>query len=232
MSELLKKLIIRIHKNAQDHRITLCVTRATKLVYLVEWQYFAWMQKRLTSLDWIFLHYGPWSQELSTIFQKGFSSPPEEEVPGGFHPVYWKFPEFKYVDTRLTYELEGIVERVFDAFGSATTQEIIDYVYSNTEPMQNAQRGETLDFTKTKKPFIPFNPAERVEKEIKEELRNRIKKATQVKLEEQREIMGELEPKLLEELNKFDAAQGKIRIPEGIEVLIDADNKQSIAEEG
>jgi len=111
VNELIKKLIIRICQNGAENRIPVCATRATKLMYLIEWEYFAWFRERLTSLDWIYLHYGPWSSALNDVLQKEFKMLSEKEEEGQFRQVYWNPPEFEDVDTRLQYELEGDARR-------------------------------------------------------------------------------------------------------------------------
>ncbi|MBW8042327.1 MAG: hypothetical protein FVQ85_20335 [Planctomycetes bacterium] len=45
------------------------------MVYLVEHNYYGWEQKRLTDLDWVFWHYGPWSQTLSSVLTQDFHTP-------------------------------------------------------------------------------------------------------------------------------------------------------------
>lgn len=208
----------------------LCVTRATKLMYLIEWEYFAWERKRLTSLDWIYLHYGPWSSQLSSTLQDEFSAPPEEERTETFRQVFWTPPEFDRVDTRLQYELEGIVERVFEAFGSIPTQSIVRYIYSNTEPMQGAERRQPLDFTTTRKPLKPFNTVKALNKKQREALRSRLSSATQAKLAEKPEISGDLPPELLDVLSQLDSS-GHFALSEG-EIEISRDDRLNIAAEG
>jgi len=205
-------------------------TRITKLMYLIEWEYFAWERERLTSLDWIYLHYGPWSQNLSTILEKEFKAPDEEVGPGKFRQVYWTPPEYDYVDTRFKGDLEGIVERVLETFGPLGTEDIIRYVYFNTEPMQHAKRKQPLDFGKTRKPVKPFNPVKVMGKNLRQSLRDRLKAATSAKLAEKPEPVGTVSPEVLEMLSRFDSG-GDLVLPEG-EVQIGNQDRLNIADEG
>jgi len=230
MDNLVRKLVIRICQNSRENGIPLCVTRATKLMYLIEWEYFAWERERLTSLDWIYLHYGPWSSTLSDVLQKEFKAPPEEEQPGSFRQVYWAPPEFDYVDTTLKVGLEGIVQRIFETFGSLPTSNIIRYVYFNTEPMQHAQRRQALDFTVTRKPLRPFNPVKALSKDVRQSLRDRLQSATQTKLAEKPEILGDISPELLQVFARLDSS-GDFSLPEG-EIQIEDNVRLSIMEEG
>lgn len=230
MNELIIKLIIRIWQNGAENRLPVCTTRATKLMYLIEWEYFAWERERLTSLDWIYLHYGPWSSTLSDVLQKEFKAPPEEEQPRSFRQVYWEPPEFDRVDTRLPVELEGIVQRIFETFGTIPTKDIIRYVYFNTEPMQHARRRQPLDFSVTRKPIKPFNPVETLDEDVRTALRERLKAATQAKLAEKPKISGDISPELLGIFTQLDSS-GEFALPQG-EIQISNDDRLSIAEEG
>ncbi len=229
MDELTKKLIIRTWQNSRENRISLCVTRTTKLMYLIEWEYFAWERERLTSLDWIYLHYGPWSSKLSTILQKEFNTSPEKELPGSFRQVFWAPPEFNHVDTKLKTELEGIVQRVFETFGPMPTMDIVRYIYFNTEPMQYAKRKQALDFMRTRKPLKPFNSVKALNKKIRQELREGFRLATQAKLAEKPEITGDVSPEVLEVLSQGDISD--LQLAEG-EVEIRDNIKLNITEEG
>jgi len=230
MDELIKKLIIRIWQNGLQNRRPVGQVRATKLMYLIEWEYFAWKRERLTQLDWIYLHYGPWSSTLSKILQEEFKAPTEKEQEGRFRQVSWTPSEFDRIDTRLPFELEGIAQRVFDTFGSMPTEDIVSYVYFNTEPMQYAERRQSLDFTKTRKPLKPFNPVGALDKNVRQKLRDRLRLATQTKLEEKIETMGDISPEVLEVLSQLDSS-GDFSLLEG-EIQISSEDRLNIAEEG
>lgn len=229
MDDLVRKLIIRICQNSRENGISLCVTRATKLMYLIEWEHFAWERELLASLDWIYLHYGPWSSSLSNVLQKEFKAPPEEEQPGTFRQVYWTPPDFDDVNTKLQAGLEGTVQRVFETFGDIPTKDIIRYVYFNTEPMQHAKRGQPLDFTVTRKPLKPFNPVKALSKEVRQSLIDRLRTATQTKLAEKPEILGDISPELSQVFSQLDSS-GDFCLPEG-EIQIGDDVKITITEE-
>ena len=62
---IVNKLVARICAYFAENKLYgLGQVRATKLVYLVEYEYYAWEKKRQASLDWIFHFYGPWSPTL------------------------------------------------------------------------------------------------------------------------------------------------------------------------
>ena len=231
VNDLIEKLVIRIVQNGSENHIPICVTRATKMMYLIEWDYFAWNRNRLTSLDWIYLHYGPWSSMLSDILREKFDAPPEEERVDEFRQVFWRPPQYKDIDTRLhSPDLEGIVRRVFEVFGSVRTQDIVKYIYFNTEPMQHAERGQTLDFTPTRKPLKPFNPVTTLNKNLRQIVRERLRAATKVKLAEVSKVMGDVPLEVLKVLSQLDSPKDFV-LPEGI-IQISDEDKRRIAEEG
>jgi len=231
MNDLIEKLVIRIVQNGSENHIPVCVTRATKMMYLIEWDYFAWNRNRLTPLDWIYLHYGPWSSTLSDILREKFDAPPEEERVGEFRQVFWRPQQYKDVDTRLhSPDLEGIVQRVFEVFGSIRTQDIVRYIYFNTEPMQRARRGQPLDFTPTRKPLKPFNPVGALDKSSRQALRDRMKAATELRLAEASKVMGNIPLEVLKMLSQLDSPRDFV-LPEGI-IQISDEDRQRIAQEG
>ena len=144
------KLVARICDFYQkNHLFDLGQVRATKLVYLIEYEYFGWEQRRFTDLDWIFWNYGPWSKTLSLVLTKDFHTPMEEEIaPGKFRPVHWSPPQFDKPKLKFgEVTLEGIIHNVLGRFAEMPYSELLDYVYFETEPMQNVMRGQTLDFS-------------------------------------------------------------------------------------
>jgi len=168
---------------------------------------------------------------LSDILEERFHAPPEEERATAFRRVFWKPPEYDDIDTRLHDPgLEGTVQRVFETFGAMATKDIVRYTYFNTEPMQHAERRQSLDFTKTRKPLKPFNPVETLDKNLRRELRDRLRSATQRKLAEKTEKIGDISPEVLKVLSQLDSS-GDFSLPEG-EIQIGDKDRLSIAEEG
>jgi hypothetical protein len=229
MDDLVRKLIIRIWQNSRENGKPVGQVRANKLMYLIEWEYYAWKRERLTDLDWLYLHYGPWSSTLSHVLDE-FKAPTEEEEQGRFRQVFWTPPEYDRVDTRLQWELEGIVQRVLETFGPMPTEDIVRYVYFNTEPMQHAERRQPLDFTKARKPLTPLNPVETLDKNLRRQLRERLHSAAQKKLAEKAEPIGDISPEVCEILSHLDSS-GDFLFPEG-EIEISSRDISSISEQG
>ena len=204
--------------------------RATKLIYLIEWQYYAWTRQRLTSLDWVFFHYGPWSPTLSRVLRDEFRAPNEETSPGEFRPVYWQPPATEYVDAHLEPDLEGIVLRVLKEFGDKPMQHILSYVYFNTEPMQHAERGRPLDFSSTKRPVKPFDPVSKLDSSTRLAFRERFRLATRARLSQKPQPFGDATAELTALLSKLDSP-GNIPIEES-EVELSELDRLGLASEG
>jgi len=230
MDELVRKLVVRIWQNGRQSGIPVGQIRATKIMYLIEWEHFAWDRKRLTSLDWVFLHYGPWSSTLSDVLQRDFRAPSEEVGPGQFREVVWTPPEYDKVDTRLEVGLEGIVQRVFETFGAMPTPDIIRYVYFNTEPMRDAVRGQPLRFEATEKPFRPFNPVASMATQTRLSLRESFRKATRERLSRRERGAGSLPPDVVAFLTQLDSA-GPVILPEA-DIEIGEEDRVDLGREG
>jgi hypothetical protein len=115
----------------------------TKYLYLVDYCHWRFKGRPASDIPWIFYHYGPWSPaavecmaELATDY--GFSWR-EEEAP---------VVRFVRVEEpiRLDLNTETIMKRIISAFKDREPMVVVEYTYSQTEPMLHAQRGSPLDF--------------------------------------------------------------------------------------
>ena len=153
----LKPLIAYLIDQVRDQEGTLSKTALVKLVYLVEVEYWRRYGESVTGLEWRFHHYGPYCAELDReiddnhLFQVhgsrrtgyGFSSLPD-----------WRETEAAF---NKNYEpaLKNIADNVAGQWGLESLETILEYVYFETEPMQDAERGDTLDFSKIQMEQIP-----------------------------------------------------------------------------
>lgn len=122
------------------------ITRLVKLMYLVELEYFRQVRETLTDLEWRFHLYGPYPASFTSVLEE-----PEIEI------SEWKSgkttrrivrDEEQFLRIAADFTLETIVGRVVKDWGDADLNQLLDYVYFETEPMQNARRGDILDFSK------------------------------------------------------------------------------------
>jgi hypothetical protein len=176
-----KDILLSLLSEAEHKNYPVGKTQLVKYLYLVELDYFKDYKKRLTDLEWIFYHYGPYAFELESVLEsKEFSVQvvllPNERSYKRF-AVAEAIPAYKdIVDTKVSL----IIKRIVGQWGNKQLQELLDYVYFETEPMLTVERrGQVLDFsTVIKEPtpqVIPLKASKEAEKKIAN-LRKRFEK--------------------------------------------------------
>lgn len=141
-------------------------TRLTKLLYLTELEYFRRTGRRLTSLDWKFHHFGPYASALLP-----YIGDPDSLATDGF--LADMMTKLQGEVTPSDYDLQSAVADVVHHWGAADLNTLLDYVYFETEPMQAARRGDSLDFSTVQRETPKPLSLQLDRKKIKE-LRNRL----------------------------------------------------------
>jgi hypothetical protein len=133
-------LYVIADKFQETHRYGIGRTRLLKLAYLADVFYKRLTKERLTDASWVFWHYGPYVAEYPKIL----ASPAFiVEDKGEFENI---LPAVGRDMPKLTNEEEISILRAL-RLADEDFNELLDFVYFDTEPMMNAdQRGETLDF--------------------------------------------------------------------------------------
>jgi hypothetical protein len=157
-SPILQNLIKHIITRVSDEGAILGVTKLVKLLYLIDVEYYRRHRKLLTGLDWIFYHYGPYSLEIPDIICSLDLDIPQEDVSIGdgrivhqFKPVYKQ--EVDILEVMPTSDVM-LVEKLIDKWALEDLNKLLSYVYFDTEPMQDAEVGQSLDFSKIPKPKL------------------------------------------------------------------------------
>jgi len=117
-------------------------TKLIKLAYLAEIYFKRISGCRLTNQEWIYWKYGPYLREYDSIISDDsiFITP---DPRGDYVPIDVR-DDYEMEDTSLN-ENTAIISALEHA--SEELQQILDYVYFDTEPMLAIQkRGESLDF--------------------------------------------------------------------------------------
>jgi uncharacterized phage-associated protein len=200
------KLVARICAHCQEnHYPDPGQVRTTKLVYLVECGFYGWERKRLTDLDWLFWHYGPWSPTLDKILKEDYKIPPEEEPEAGkFIPVHWQPPMFEKPILKFdNLTTESVVLTVLDRFAGMPYNELLDYVYFETAPMLNAIKGKSLVFDFITKPQRFIDPISFLSKSTFDELKKRFEQLSIAK-KERFAKEGQVDTELLQLLANID----------------------------
>ena len=127
-------------------------TKLFKYLYLIDVEWYRHKQCLFTGFQWIFYHYGPWSQDCENLYSQLRSSDDIQVKPGTRSDI-----ETDFVQTSEPVELdkaiddflmEGIVRNIVDTWADRQLGDMLDYVYFRTEPMDDAERGKSLDFSK------------------------------------------------------------------------------------
>jgi len=136
-------LIVAIAKQYKEKEgIAPAKTKLLKLAYLAEVYYVRLIGERLTDQEWVFWKYGPyfWKYEAIISNEAIFVKPVQVD---DFYPVEVR-DDYQTNETSL--DEQNAIVRVLE-HASDDLNQILDYVYFDTEPMMKAQtRGESLDF--------------------------------------------------------------------------------------
>ena len=156
----LKPLIAYLTDQVRDQGGTPNKTSLVKLVYLVDVDCWRKLGKSATGLEWRFHHYGPYSVELErdindNAFLHVFGSRRSGygfSISSDWRDIHAAF------NTLFEPDVRRIADGVVRQWGLEDLETLLEYVYFETEPMQQAHRGETLDFSKIQ---IEQRPASR-----------------------------------------------------------------------
>lgn len=176
-------------------------TALTKLVYLVDIEHCRQYGQPATALQWQFHHYGPYAAELQSEIQYLGLDADEDQFTGkrGNRPVsgyrYRPTGDWREIqgafNTNYAASVKRCADQVVGQWGLESLATILDYVYFETEPMQDVRRGDFLDFSKIpKETIVPQNTA---------------------KLEFSDAFVKDMRQRLKERREKRDAAKKKTR---------------------
>lgn len=145
----LRPLIAYVVSRSLGREMTLTQTKLVKLLYLIDVERAVLGRESLTGLPWIFFHYGPYAMPLAEQLdhmegreigiRRLHGERAEREV-----VLYVGAPEPPDADT-WPVATKALVDRVVDRWAPADLNNLLDYVYFHTPPMENAVRGEPLD---------------------------------------------------------------------------------------
>ena len=170
---LLIDLIIKYKKKYEK---LLSKTKLLKLAYLVELFYYRKHLKRLTDVDWIYFKFGPWFKGYDEILnEEPFSIKQSEE----YNLIEVELG--KYREPKLDISENEMINKVTFEFGHLDLNDILDFIYFETEPMIEAEhRGEKLsfenvkpaDYYKVKKLTVGDSVKRKLRKQFSEKFKN------------------------------------------------------------
>jgi len=132
---------------------TITKTKLLKLLYLFDIEYYRRHGKLFTGFDWKFFHLGPWTSEFDPVLAALLEAGELEEVP--YRPEGEDF-DISLLKSESSADLrrffdnsidESHLIRVLNDWGNSRLNQLLDYVYFRTEPMERGVRNERLDFS-------------------------------------------------------------------------------------
>ena len=145
----LKPLIAYIVDQVREQGGSPNKTTLVKLLYLIDVESCRKLGKPATGLEWKFHHYGPYSAQLERdINDNAFLHVFGDRNSGyGFHITSDWRDIHQAFDAGFGPGIKRVADSVVNQWGLQELQPILEYVYFETEPMQEARRGEALDFS-------------------------------------------------------------------------------------
>lgn len=203
----LKPLIRYIVDQVNEQGGSVGRTALMKLVYLVDVEHCRQYGKQATGLKWRFHHYGPFAAELDADVLSLGLDVDEDVFRGtvGNRPVsgyrYRRTGDWRQIESAFNSRYDAPVKRCVDqvvkqwALDSLPT--ILDYVYFETEPMQDAKWGEYLDFSKVQMaPPAPLNTQKlKLSNEFISDMRQRMKERKEKREKSRLEARKATEPR-------------------------------------
>ena len=223
MSQSPKLILLQILSEASQKGFRLGKTQLVKLVYLTEVEYYRETGQRLTELDWVFHYYGPYAFEIDKILEeKEFQVETKETKSDRV------FHQYKIAESRNEYEsfvearLSLVIKKIVRSWGGKTLEELLDYVYFETEPMQTVERrGDRLDFSRVKdepvEVIVPLKASRETERKV-DDLRKRLA-PTLKRLADQRATGGHEGKEYAEAMKAWDQEMEKAIDPDSLKKI-------------
>jgi len=148
------------------------VTRLVKLLYLADLE---WRRNHggepIANLTWTFLHFGPYANELADLL--GGPDVEVTELEGGKEARRFVIGD-GVEEHGLPEDVVSLLRQLVKKWGNVELNRLLDYVYFDTEPMENAKRYEPLDFSRLMPPTLTSQP--HFDQARIKELRDRLKR--------------------------------------------------------
>jgi hypothetical protein len=135
--------------------------RLVKFLYLADLYYARYFQgKTLTKWPWRFVHYGPFCGQALEAIEQATKKDLIEAIPfeskfDDENHFYYRcrleedHPLHDILPASVTVPIENAIKQ-----WASDTYQLLDYVYFETEPMENVSYQDKLDFNRAKKPEI------------------------------------------------------------------------------
>ena len=151
-NHLLHHLIAHVIMKLNDMGVGFGKTKLVKLLYLMDVENYRIRRTTISGLEWRFYHYGPYAFEIDDILREMEVDIPQDAVRTGQGHKAIVFRLSREHRPRLVEQLPSsrelrIVNTVIRDWGEVELNPLLNHVYFYTEPMEQAERGDVLDFS-------------------------------------------------------------------------------------
>ncbi len=150
-NDILDSLISHTVVRLDEMQASFGKTKLIKLLYLIDVENYRRRRKVLSGLDWYFHHYGPYAFEIEDALDDLALEISQESFKtkyGRNAVVFRPHRELRPMLAEYVSKPElNLVNKVIVEWGDVEFNPLLNHVYFYTEPMQNAKRGDRLDFS-------------------------------------------------------------------------------------
>ena len=147
--ELVRRLILYLVDQLNDLGGAVSKIRIVKLLYILDLEHYRLNGETLTKLDWIYFHYGPFAFAIDTVIKQSGLDMGEEsfETVAGYKGFTYRSYSPQNIDGLVDTAVRLRADRIIRHWALLDTRDLLDYVYNDTEPMQNVIYLQQLDFS-------------------------------------------------------------------------------------
>ena len=183
-THLLRNLIAHVITELADMDAGFGKTRLVKLLYLIDVENYRRRGCTISGLEWRFHHYGPYASEIDAALRElDLDVPQEDTATETGHKAIVLRPG-RSLHSNLGKHVSspsdlGLVNKVIRDWGEVELNPLLNHVYFFTEPMKDAERGETLDFStiQRRQPDSPAARSAPIPPDLLAEYRSRFQEA-------------------------------------------------------
>ncbi len=149
---LVKRLLLYIVDQLNQKEAPISTIRLVKYLYLIDYEFYKVHSETLTHINWIMYLYGPYFYESPKIIGSlDIDINPEEFVNiEGMKGITYSVKREQKIDDIVDVGTKMMVLKIIKQWAQEELNLLLDYVYADTEPMQNAIYKKSLDFSNIK----------------------------------------------------------------------------------
>lgn len=145
----IKELCIAIINYVNEKDGTVTKTKLLKFLYLIDIEYFRIHKQLLTDFNWFYYKFGPYASEYENVYSELANQDITVKTINNFEYEAQILEAKREKSLNITIDdvqLRLKVKSILDTWAKEPLAKILDYVYFDTGPMNDAQKNATLDF--------------------------------------------------------------------------------------